>query len=135
MHINYITKRESRQSFFSKGLLLLVERNHLWVFNFRNVMISVGTCFLDGLRNTYLASKNKCPFFFLVLTFLKTNLLKSSHKKRVSPIVHLDFSKKSLQKINDRKKWTSIVCTEVIVKFPLERLSRLSKLCKERSLF
>ena len=40
--------------------------------------------------------------FFLVLTFLKTNLLKSSHKKRVSPIVHLGFSKKSLQKINVR---------------------------------
>ena len=37
-----------------------------------------------------------------MLTFLKTNLLKSSHKKRVSPIVHLDFSKKSLQKINVR---------------------------------
>ena len=45
--------------------------------------------------------KNKCPFF-LVLTFLKTNLPKSSHKKRVSSIVYLDFSKKSLQKINVR---------------------------------
>ena len=56
----------------------------------------------------------KIDVLFFVLTFLKKNLLKPSHKKLVSPIVHLNFSKKVCKKVkirfyfsaheNDRKK-------------------------------